>query len=75
MTRTQLSALRQLCGQDVDVALADGSRIDQATLVSTGGHRASTLWLQAGDDDLFVAIDQVQAVAHARVAVAAAPGR
>jgi hypothetical protein len=63
MTRTQIADLRRLCGRDVDVALADGSHLTQVTLVSTGCCRASTLWLQAGDDDLFVAIDRVNAVA------------
>jgi hypothetical protein len=63
MTRTQIADLRRLCGRNVDVALADGSKISQVTLVSTGCCRAKTLWLQTGDDDLFVAIDRVDAVA------------
>ena len=58
MTRTQIAALRPLRGNDVTVSLADGSCISSATLVSTGGSRAATLWLLSGDDDLFVNIDQ-----------------
>jgi hypothetical protein len=63
VTRTQIANLRPLRGHDVDVALADGSQLTHVTLVSTGGCKATTLWLQSGDDDLFVAIDRVHTVA------------
>jgi hypothetical protein len=71
MTRSQINALRTLRGRDVDVALVDGSSIDHATLVSIGNRHTSTLWLQAGDDDLFVALADVRAVHGTRLLCAA----
>jgi hypothetical protein len=43
----------------VSVALADGSRIDDAELVSVGRARSRTLWLFSNGDDLFVPVDDV----------------
>ena len=53
MSPGQILDLRTLEGRRVGVSLADGSRIDDATLVSArpaGG----TLWLFSGGTDLFV---------------------
>lgn len=46
-------------GQSVSVALADGSRIDEATLVSVGRAKARTLWLYSNGADLFVAFSDI----------------
>jgi hypothetical protein len=43
-----------LQGQTVSVALADGSRIDEATLVSVGRWRTGMLWLYSNGADVFV---------------------
>jgi hypothetical protein len=42
-------------GRTVSIALADGSRIDDATLVSVGRAAARTLWLFSNGADVFVA--------------------
>jgi hypothetical protein len=54
MSGTQRQQANGLQGQTVSVALIDGSRIDEATLVSTGGSRARTLWLFSNGVDVFV---------------------
>lgn len=50
---------RGLQGQPVSVALADGSRIDDAALVSVGRDTAGTLWLYSNGEDIFVALADV----------------
>lgn len=45
--------IRCLEGRRVNVALADGSRIDDCELVSIG-HGAQSLWLYADGGDTFV---------------------
>jgi hypothetical protein len=50
--RSQLAALE---GRQVNVALRDGSRIDDCQLVSTGRTRGARIWLFANDTDTFVA--------------------
>jgi hypothetical protein len=55
-TRSRLAALE---GRRVNVALRDGSRIDDCQLVSTGRTRAARIWLFANDTDTFVALDDV----------------
>ena len=55
--RNQLAALE---GRQVNVALRDGSRIDDCQLVSTGRTRVvASIWLFANDTDTFVALDDV----------------
>jgi hypothetical protein len=54
--RIQLTALE---GRRVNVALRDGSRIDDCQLVSTGRTRVASIWLFANDTDTFVALDDV----------------
>ncbi|MGH9150976.1 MAG: hypothetical protein ACRD03_00935 [Acidimicrobiales bacterium] len=53
MTPRRISHLRTLEGRQVGISLADGSRIDDATLVSARRTRG-TLWLFAGGVDVFV---------------------
>jgi hypothetical protein len=45
-------------GRRVNLALLDGSRIDDCELVSAG-HGATTLWLFVNGDDVFVPVDEV----------------
>jgi hypothetical protein len=54
MSRQQRVQAYGLLGQTVSVALADGSRIDDATLVSAGGSGARSLWLYSNGADVFV---------------------
>lgn len=53
MTPGRISDLRTLEGRRVGVSLADGSRIDDATLVSARPAHGK-LWLFSGGTDLFV---------------------
>jgi hypothetical protein len=46
--------LRALEGQQVNVALRGGSRIDDSQLVSAGRHGARSLWLFVNGIDVFV---------------------
>ena len=48
------AALRTLEGRQVSLALADGSRHDDVTLVSAGRGRTPTLWVYMSGIDLFV---------------------
>jgi hypothetical protein len=54
----QLRTLRALEGGRVNVALSDGSRIDDCQLVSAGRGATTTLWVYSGRD-LFVPLDKV----------------
>ena len=56
MTARQHRDLRTLEGRMVHVALTDGSRMDDVALVSA---RGSKLWIFAGGEDSFVAVDTV----------------
>ncbi|HEV3400689.1 MAG TPA: hypothetical protein VG078_02620 [Acidimicrobiales bacterium] len=56
MTTEQKRGLRRLEGHKVHLALADGSRIDDADLVSA---RGTTLWLFTNGEDAFVDSDNV----------------
>ena len=58
MKRRQ-STLALLEGRRVSVALHDGTRIDDSSLVSSGRSRARTLWLFANGEDVFVPLDDV----------------
>jgi hypothetical protein len=59
MTETQGTTLTVLQGRQVTVALRNGTRIDDAQLVSAGrrGHRR--LWLFHNGADTFVALEDV----------------
>jgi hypothetical protein len=54
--------LRELEGRQINVALANGGRIDDCQLVSAGRSVAGTLWLFTNGSDLFVDIGEVIAV-------------
>lgn len=45
-------------GQRVNLALADGSRLDDCELVSAG-HGAATLWVFVNGGDVFVSVDDI----------------
>jgi hypothetical protein len=46
-------------GHQVNVALTDGSRLDDCQLVSAGHHGTKTLWLYVNGGDLFVPVADV----------------
>lgn len=69
MTREQRRGLRQLEGHKVGLALTDGSRIDDADLVSA---RGTSLWLFSNGEDAFVRADHVVEVWEALVVRSAA---
>jgi len=50
--------LRRLEGRQVNVALADGSRLDDCQLVSVARRGTSTLWLYSRQD-VFVPLSKV----------------
>ena len=56
MTAEQKRGLRGLEGHKVHLALTNGSRIDDADLVSA---RGTTLWLFNNGEDAFVRADEV----------------
>lgn len=49
-------------GRQVSVALADGSRLDDCSLVSAGRGRAKTLWLVIDRIDAFLPMTDVVAI-------------
>ena len=53
-TTTFGPSLRALEGHEVSLALADGSRLDDVTLVSAGRGRTPTVWIYAAGIDVFV---------------------
>ena len=59
MSGSQRQRAYGLEGHTVSVALADGSRIDEASLVSVGRSRARTLWLYSNGSDVFVPFAEV----------------
>jgi hypothetical protein len=54
--------LRNYEGQRVCLALADGSRIDDCSLVSAGRGRADTVWVFVNGTDTFIRLVDVVAV-------------
>jgi hypothetical protein len=54
MSPDQISRLMLLEGRQVGVALIDGTRIDDAQLVSSGRGRVRTLWVFTNGEDAFV---------------------
>jgi hypothetical protein len=56
MTAEQHRQLRKLEGRTVHLALADGSRLDDVSLVSA---RRNTLWVFTNGQDTFVPIESV----------------
>jgi hypothetical protein len=51
--------LKSLEGRQVGVALRDGSRIDDAQLVSSGRGNVRTLWVFTNGFDAFVPLSEV----------------
>ena len=62
MTSHDSAHLKQLEGHRVNVALADGSRIDDCELVSVDRGMRGHLWLHANGNDSFVPLSQVSDV-------------
>jgi hypothetical protein len=60
--------LQLLEGQQVSVALRNGSRIDDCQLVSAGRAATTTLWLFSNGSDVFVALGDVVDVWEAQAA-------
>lgn len=54
-----MSELRQLEGCQVSLALADGSRIDDCSLVSVGRGHSTTLWVFTNGSDTFIPFSDV----------------
>jgi hypothetical protein len=55
----RMRELRQLEGRQVSLALADGSRIDDCSLVSVGRGRSTTLWVFTNGCDTFIPFSDV----------------
>ena len=60
--------LQLLEGQQVSVALRNGSRIDDCQLVSAGRATTTTLWLFSNGTDMFVSLGEVVDVWEAQAA-------
>ena len=58
----RIEDIRQLEGRPVSLALADGSRIDNCTLVSAGRGQARTMWVFIDGIDAFIHQADVLAV-------------
>jgi len=56
MTADKRRELHRFEGSSINLALADGSRLDDVSLVSA---RGVTLWIFAGGEDRFVPVAQV----------------
>jgi hypothetical protein len=59
MTDKQTTKLRLIEGQQVNIALRDGTRLDDCNLVSSGRNRLDTLWLFVNGEDVFVPCSDV----------------
>jgi len=59
MTRDVVTKLVHLEGCRVSVAFADGSRLDDCELVSTGHNGTQTLWFFANGTDVFADAENV----------------
>jgi hypothetical protein len=52
--RSRATALNDLEGREVSIALANGSRLDAVRLISAGRGRTPTVWVYADGIDVFV---------------------
>ena len=68
MSPDQISQLKMLEGRQVGVALTDGTRIDDAELVSSGRGQVRTLWVFTNGVDAFVPLFEVVGVWEAAAA-------
>jgi hypothetical protein len=55
----RLGQVRELEGRQVSLALVDGSRIDDCSLVSVGRGRTATVWIFTNGEDVFVDVSDV----------------
>ena len=55
-TRTKL---RHLEGRQISLALVDGSRIDDAALVSSGRGATTTIWIHMNRQDEFIPMSHI----------------
>ena len=55
----RMSELRELEGLQVSLALANGLRIDDCSLVSVGRGRVDTLWIFTNGRDAFIQFSDV----------------
>jgi len=55
----RLSQLRDFEGRQVSLALANGSRIDDCSLVSSGRGQTTTVWIYTNGQDAFVDVSDV----------------
>jgi hypothetical protein len=55
----RLGQVRELEGRQVSLALVDGSRIDDCSLVSVGRGRTTTVWIFTNGEDAFVDVSDV----------------
>jgi len=62
MTPQDRVQLKQLEGHRVNVALADGSRIDDCELVSVDRGRQGHVWVHANGGDAFLPLSQISDV-------------
>ncbi len=60
--RQTIHELRRFEGQQICVALSDGSRIDDCALISAGRVGTGTVWVFVNGADVFVRIADVVAV-------------
>jgi len=59
MTRLRRDELRRLEGHRINLALADGSRIDDCELVAVDRGPDGQVWVHANGADAFVPLSQV----------------
>src|SRR5262245_49899928 len=64
MTKQQLNQTTALEGRQVNIILADGSRINDCQLVSSGRNRAWSLWVFTNGIDVFIPLDTVRDVSE-----------
>lgn len=68
MSPDQISRLKSLEGRQIGVALADGTRFDEAKLVSSGRGQVRTLWVLTDGEDAFIPLFKVVDVWEAAAA-------
>ena len=59
MTESRRASLRALQGRRVTLALRNGTRVDEAQLVSVGSDGSRDLWLFVNGADTFVPLGEV----------------
>lgn len=59
MNDDRLTQLTSLEGRQVNLALTDGSRVDDCQLVSAGRRGVAPVWLFSNGSDVFVPVESV----------------